>query len=172
MSTFSPKNADHAISAAAFSINFAGPLHVASIEKAKAIEASVKEFLPGISTFPGLPQPLFAALRLEQAGMPMGIVFQRVQPDGSPAWMLTAQQNFISAQCMDYTRWADVWGKIRIWLRDLYAQVKTPELKVASLSLQYVDQFHADEPIDEDALDKLLKRDTEYLPTRTFRNRD
>src|SRR5713226_2105627 len=123
MSAFAPKNPDHAISAAAFTITFDTPLSAERIERAREIEPSVKSFLPGVATFPRLPPPLLEALRTAPAGMPAGIVFQRVQPDGTPSWILTAQQNLISAHCMEYSRWAEVWGKIRIWLRDLYDYV-------------------------------------------------
>jgi uncharacterized protein (TIGR04255 family) len=172
MNAFAPKNPDHAISAAAFTITFNAPLSAECIERTRAIEASVKAFLPGIATFPRLPPAILAALRTAPAGMPAGIVFQRVQPDGTPSWILTAQQNFIAAHCMEYSRWVEVWGKIRVWLKGLYDHVKSPELAVVSISLQYVDQFLADEPLDDDAISKCFRIGTEYLPARAFSNKD
>jgi uncharacterized protein (TIGR04255 family) len=170
MSCFKPLNADHAISAAAFSLNFASALGPAAIEKAKEIEPTVKEFLPGVSVIPGMPANMLLALTQPPKMVSEGIVFQRVKPDGTPAWLLTAQQNFVSAHCMEYTRWEEVWTRVRDWLLDLYLKVKTDELALYSISLQYVDQFLADNPVDDSTLDELFRPETEYLPRRTFKN--
>ena len=171
MSAFEPINPDHAIAAVAFALNFNRPLNDGEIAKAGQIERAVKEFLPGTASI-GRPLPGFPLPGLPFSRFPAGIVFQRVKPDATPAWMLTAQQNFITAQCMDYTRWVDVWGRVRTWLDDLYRLVKTPDLLLTSISLQYKDQFSAAQPLDDDVLEKLFRGDSQYLPPRIFQNKE
>jgi uncharacterized protein (TIGR04255 family) len=176
MSAYEPINPDHAIAAAGFALNFNRPLNEGEIGKAKQIEPAVKDFLPGTSSFggslPGFAVPAVSLLGLQFPSLPTGIIFQRVNPDATPAWTLTAQQNFITAQCMAYTRWADVWGRIRAWLSQLYGLVKSSDLLLSSISLQYKDQFSAAKPLDGDILEKLFKTDTPYLPPRTFQNQE
>ena len=176
MSAFEPVNPDNAIAAVAFALNFNRPMSEGDIAKARQIEPVVKDFLPGTASiggpFPGFVPPGFSLAGLPFPSVPTGIVFQRVKPDATPAWMLTAQQNSITAQCMDYTRWADVWGRVRTWFSHLYNLVKSTDLLISSVSLQYKDQFSATKPLDADALEQLLRIGTQYLPARTFQNKE
>jgi hypothetical protein len=55
MSAFQPKNPDHAIAAVAFTLSFRTPLNEAAIAKARQIEPSVKDFLPGLTSLGELP---------------------------------------------------------------------------------------------------------------------
>jgi uncharacterized protein (TIGR04255 family) len=171
MSAFEPKNPDHAIAAVAFTLQFKTALNEAAIGRAKQIETSVKDFLPGLTSLGEFPAA-FALPGAQSALLPRGIIFQRVKPDATPSWLLTAQQNFIAAQCSEYTRWVDIWGRVRTWLRDLYTRVKDPDHLLSSVSLQYKDQFSAAKPLDSDALQKLFRTDTRHLPSRTFQNRE
>jgi uncharacterized protein (TIGR04255 family) len=50
--------------------------------------------------------------------------------------------------------------------------VKGPDLFITAVTLQYKDQFSAGRPLDSEVLQKLFRLDTEYLPPRTFRNKD
>jgi len=168
MSAFEPINPDHAIAAVAFSVNFNRPLEVGEIANARKIEPEVNEFLPGTTLIPRDPPrpplPFFPVT--------VGFMLHRVKPDGKPAWVLTAHQNSISAQCTEYTRWADVWGRVRTWLMKLYNLVKRSDLLITSVSLQYKDEFSATKPLDSDVLEKLFKVDSQYLPSRTFNNKE
>lgn len=176
MGAFEPINPDHAIAAVAFALNFNRPLNEGEIAKAKQIEPAVREFLPGTVSI-GPPVAGFSLTGVSLPGpqlspLPTGIIFQRVKPDATPSWLLTAQQNTIAAQCMEYTRWADVWRRVRTWFSQLYSLVKSPDLSLNSISLQYKDQFSATKPLDGDILEKLFRTDTPYLPPRTFKNRE
>jgi hypothetical protein len=119
MSAFEPINPDHAIAAVAFLVTFNWQLNSTEIAKAREIEPTVREFLPGTQTIEAGPPPGFPH-GVPFSPVPIGIIFQRVKPDATPAWLLTAQQNFINAQCMEYSRWVEVWGRVRAWLSQLY----------------------------------------------------
>jgi hypothetical protein len=169
MGSFEPKNPDNAIAAASFTLTFATALGSEAIDKAKQIQKSVRDFLPGMTVMGGVPA----------AGVPAtlfvpGVTFQRAKLDATPAWLLTAQGNFISAQCMEYTRWDEVWGRVRIWLRDLYRYVKDggPDLNLSSVTLQYVDEFSAAVPLDRGALEAVFRLGSEYMPSRVFQNEE
>jgi uncharacterized protein (TIGR04255 family) len=171
MSAFQPKNPDHAIAAVAFTLSFRTALNEAAIAKAREIEPSVKDFLPGLTSLGELPAAI-ALTGAQSLRFPRGIIFQRVKPDATPSWLLTAQQNFIAAECSEYTRWEDTWGRVRTWLRDLYTLVKDSDHLLHSVGLQYKDQFSATKPLDSDVLQKIFQRDTCYLPDRTFQNNE
>ena len=168
MSAFEPINPDHAIAAVAFSVNFNRPLEVGEIATARKIEPEVKDFLPGITLIPrDPPRP-----PLPWSPVIIGFMLHRVRPDGQPAWVLTAHQNSIVVQCAEYTRWADVWGRVRTWLMKLHNLVKRSDLFITSVNLQYKDQFSAPKPLDSDVLEKLFKVDSQYIPSRTFNNKE
>ena len=171
MSAFQPKNPDHAIATVAFALHFRTALNEAAIAKAKQIEPSVKDFLPGLTSLGEFPAAV-ALTGVQSLLLPRGIIFQRVKPDATPSWLLTAQQNFIAAECSEYTRWVDTWRRVRSWLRDLYTLVKDSDHLLHSVGLQYKDQFSATKPLDSDVLQKLFRTDTRYLPSRTFENNE
>jgi uncharacterized protein (TIGR04255 family) len=129
----------------------------------------VKGFLPGVGQTPpfGFGAPFGTPFG---GGTAPGVLFQRTGEDGNPKWLLTAQQNFIQATCMDYSRWPDVWGRVHGWLEELYSRVKTSELSLFSISLHYLDNFLAELPIDPDAFAKMFNGESEYLPPRMRQN--
>ena len=161
MSFFEPKNASHSITAAALSISYTSPITPGDVEVAKTLD--VKSYLPGTSVigppFQGPPGTTLMG--------PLGITFQRMKPDGSADWLLTAQQNFIAAQCTSYTRWNEVWSRIAPWLTELHGLVGTDK-KLASASLQMMDQFVATPPLDKNALTRLFDSKNGYLANHIF----
>ena len=162
---YEPKNAGHAVTGVAFTISYTEPLTKEAIDKAKTLESQVKSFLPATS----LLNPPFVVQG--QSNHPVGISFHRAKPDSTYAWILTAQQNFIAAHCADYTRWADVWKRVSGWLTDLHDLVGADK-ELASVTLQYWDQFTVKKPADASALSKLLRSTSKYLPGRFFLNQE
>jgi uncharacterized protein (TIGR04255 family) len=169
MSFYQPKNQDHAIREVAFAVAFRDPLAAELIERAKQLGPEVREFLPAISPA-GVMQIRMDGPAPMVEMQPAGVVFQRVNPDATPQWALTIQHTHIAVNCLRYTRWAEVWARARDLFMAVSVQIGAPRLPISNVSLQYINQFIADQPLENSANLRVLRAETRFLPPRFVDN--
>lgn len=169
MNFYRPKNQDHAILEVAFAVAFRDPLAADLIERAKQLGPEVREFLPAM-----LPA---GAVQIRMEGpvprvemRPAGVVFQRVNPDATPQWALTIQHTHIGVNCLRYTRWAEVWARARDLFVAVCERIHEPRLPISNVSLQYINQFVANQPLENSANLRVLRAETRFLPPRFVDN--
>jgi uncharacterized protein (TIGR04255 family) len=93
-----------------------------------------------------------------------GVVFDRVRPDGTLEWRVRADDRAIFVNCLDYTRWREVWARSRAYLFQARALLSAPDNPIVSILLQYVDVFEWQGDVAAYTLADLLRRESPYVP--------
>lgn len=100
-----------------------------------------------------------------------GLVFQRVNPDGSMGEELTLERNTVTYRTRSYRRWSDVIGFISGILCPVAAVLSGESSEeIAVIELRCMDQFLSDG--QNPPLGELIRRDTPYIPPDLFARSD
>lgn len=93
-----------------------------------------------------------------------GLSFERIKPDGQIAWRLRCDGNSIFVNCLEYTRWQEIWAKASEFIRLILETAGAEKIAVAGALLQYIDVFDwNDDPKDYDIF-KLINAGSDYIP--------
>ena len=93
-----------------------------------------------------------------------GVSFERIQPNGDVAWRLRCEGNALLVNCLEYTRWKEVWHDAANHMRGAFGVVGPDRLAVAGTLLQHVHVFDWTGPLEEYDVFRLLDRDSDYVP--------
>jgi len=99
-----------------------------------------------------------------------GCMFDKYKPDGSLAWRLQANEDSLVVNCLDYTRWNDVWGSAKRFLDSATKALEAEGLFIRSVGLQYIDLFLWDGDANDYDSSELLKADSDFIPA-SIRNK-
>lgn len=101
---------------------------------------------------------------------PAGVVFRAVaSPDPSP-WMLRAENNRIIVNCLEYTRWEEIWGRTKGYLQlTLDVVARQPSMQVNAVVLQYIDRFVRDNT-DGYSAGEVFNQNSSFLTKQIFRS--
>lgn len=71
-----------------------------------------------------------------------GLYFERYFPDGSLSWRLKAEGNALAINCLDYSKWAEIWPQIKdLLLTAFQADYMSNDLLVTSCVYTIIDVF-------------------------------
>jgi uncharacterized protein (TIGR04255 family) len=161
---FRPLNDKHAIQEVVFVLTFSRPFkgdemkrfedahHLWEGDLPKLIQEQVVSLMWGSGPPPQLEPPV------------PGRMFERYKSDGTQAWRLRANNNWLAVNCLAYTRWADIWGRARTLLQQSSDVISSEDSLVVGLALQYVDAFIWEGDIEQYDLRELLREDSEFIP--------
>lgn len=169
MLAFEPKSKKHAVVEVAFGIYYNTTLNGQALEKARSRRSDYEEFLPGISAVAGF-QVNMGAGAPNVSQLQDGFAWQRSKTDGSLSWNLGVQQDHLVVNCLDYTRWDEVWSRVGPWLLDIHQQIVAGGHSATAFSLQFIDQFTRRQPVTKHILKELFSSDSRFLPRRFFDN--
>ncbi len=142
---FDPVSGGHAIAEVVFGLSFSRPFAPPEIERVAKSHSVWQRDLPRLSRTAGFPfmignNPQFAE-GIQFGGIPGGVSFERIKPDGTLDWRILVDQNNIFVNCLSYTRWADVWPRASKYIVDVIGVAGAGDALVSSATLQYIDIF-------------------------------
>ncbi|WP_175422148.1 TIGR04255 family protein [Agrobacterium tumefaciens] len=163
--TFVPKSGKHAIAEVVFGLVFTKAFEPHQIEILVRNHGLWKEHLPRVARGGGFQVMFGSGFPPPEIQLPMeaGVSFERVNPDGTLNWRLKIEQNSVFVNCLDYTRWSEIWGRAREYLK-LVVSLTGLEGHVTSGLLQYIDVFEWSRPVEEFDINELLRVGNEYIP--------
>jgi hypothetical protein len=136
MPAFKAANADHAITAVAFVLEFDKQIEAGAIQNlisSANAQAAVpwSASLPAVTASPGL------------GGSLSGVQFSYVQPNARAAWLLRIAADEIRVECSVYTRWKKVWGTAEGYLRQAVEYINQSDKSISAnrVTIQVIDKF-------------------------------
>lgn len=93
--------------------------------------------------------------------------FVRYKSDGNFDWRLHIQDDSITVNCLAYTRWQHVWTHARALFSHV-SEVLPDTIFVVSVSLQYINLFSWDGPLQDYDSGKLLDESSDSIPESVF----
>lgn len=169
MGRYSPIARDHAVDEAVVGVRLFEAVDEETYQAAIKVGSDLaKEVnLPGRVQLD--PMSLLVGRQVVSAGytdmaMYPGILFQRVNADGSMAEELTIERSAVTYRTRSYQRWADVQGYIgNILIPIVEILTKNDPAEISVVELRCVDKFIASQ--DEfPALGELIRSDCELIP--------
>lgn len=162
---FRPKSGEHAIVEVVFGIQLSRPWQPHEIEKLVNAHDRWREGLPRLARHqvhqvfigdgppPTLPAPPTG-----------GVSFERIKPDGDLAWRLRCEDRSISVNCLDYTRWREVWEEAHGYIRAVCDVAVAKDNAVHGIVLQYIDIFEHEGDPDSYDIAELIREGSDYVP--------
>lgn len=164
--SFSAASSEHAIVEVVFGILLARPWSPREISRLVASVDGWKHDLPRMSQLETHQFQMGpAGIQPVQVVPVNGISFERIRPDGELGWRLRCEGNALFINCLEYTRWTEVWQKARGYLRKAFDIGVDPDQAIVGVMLQYVDMFTWDGAPNDYDVTHLLNVTGELVPT-------
>ena len=175
LNRFDPLHKGHAIEQVIFAFQFDSEIDEASLKEiGKAIPKD--DDLPGRAEMRGVKLAIGMGLIPQQPAIPMptpslaGFTFSKSRSDGTVETELIASRSSFVYRTLFYTRWSENWASTKKYLKILCA-IYSPQAKLASISLSYVDKFVWQGPADCDPR-SILRTNSRYLSPYIFETSD
>lgn len=173
-----PIHEAHAIQEVRMAIEFSKPVSAVVSERAVEIyhaDEELRKILPRKQLGPkttlsiGITDDSESETQVmpKQRGAFSPFIFDRLMPDGTPAWRVTVAANHIAVGCTEYTRWGAVWKNSRRMLRTFIEAYKD-QTTISAFGLMYFDRFIWEGAPDSFRADHLFRRNSIQLPGRVF----
>lgn len=141
-----PAKSEHAVQAVVFVCELAAAISPEAV--LRVIEhydksSGLREAFPRKAELRGVAISITAGtgVGVQNRGDVVGVVFDRIAPDGNVEIAISIQGNTLSFTCNTYSRWSQV-SQQAIKLLSEFACFVLPDPGVAVLGLQYVDEFY------------------------------
>ncbi len=139
-----PFTPDHSIHEVAFVINFANPIAENVLVNFKGLSDKFISDLPKIdeqraSGFIINPREKIVSQELDEKLVSLS--FKSFNSKGKATWNLRGEASILAVNCLDYSRWDDVWSRVFQYLAIAIPVFVSPENPIVSLALQYIDKF-------------------------------
>lgn len=161
---FEPQGLNHAIIEAVFGFQLARNFNQGEVDALIVAHDKVfKNDLPRVNR----TQVLFlgAMPANVQITPPVaGVAFDAIKKDGGLEWRLRAEDNSLLVNCLDYSRWSQVWPKAREYLRAASDILLATDNTIAGVLLQYIDVFCWDGPLANYNVAELLDANGAHVP--------
>lgn len=163
---FVPQSGKHSLIEAVFGLLLERPWAPNEIAQIKAHDAKLKEFLPRVNDtnsheFVIGPNGVPTSNVIQASG----VVYERIKPDGNIAWRLGVDQNGLYVNCLEYTRWAEVWPKVVNLMQLVSQAIPDTDMRIAGAAYQTIDSFYWDSPREDYRASLLLNVTGENVPS-------
>lgn len=168
--SFEPAGKDHAIIEAVFGLELTRGWHPKEINRLIESEDSWKEELPRMASMDAHEfqfGPLGAQTNVVPAS---GVSFERVKPNGEISWRLICERNTIFVNCLDYTRWEEVWNTVKRYINKCINCAEIENQGISAVTLQYIDLFSWNKGIERYDAGLLLNLTGQDFPLRLQNN--
>lgn len=168
-----PLHGAHAISEVAFALQLQNPFDPDTVRLLIGLQKDLEKeelqhmqptYQIQVTLSPSPMQPLPNI----GAPSPSGVIFRSDNISSPPTtgWMLRADNNQLTVNCLTYTRWVDVWARAQRFLSLATGVMSNSDNRVTAIILQYIDQFLID---GQDYSPQELFSDTSpYLTKQAF----
>jgi uncharacterized protein (TIGR04255 family) len=165
---FNPINERHAIAEVVFQLVLDQNFSPKGIQSLIDTHAKWKDDLPRLNVHTPIEIPLLGSegsgVVSLSGGSPGGVSFEAMKRDGSLEWRLQALGNSLTVNCLDYSRWPEVWARAKSYLQAVSQMICESGVAFRQCLLQYVDIFEWRGPVENYHATSLLKADSRYLP--------
>ena len=167
--TFMARSGAHAIEEVIIGFQLSRPWHYAEIERLAQSHEQWKGDLPRVArNYP--PNVTIddgsgsEVIPLSASPIPLGILFDRVKPNGDLAWRLKCEGDALFVNCREYSKWSEVLETASGYMRSALKASSLGNLSIKSAILQYVNIFEwAADPAEYNIF-QLLKKSNKYIP--------
>ena len=172
--SFVPEKEAHALVEVVFGLQFDRPWTPKEIQQIKAAHVGDEEwvsFLPSINDVQLHEMVLGPNGFVQPHAVPVtGVVFERIQPDGTIAWRLACDQSAIYINCLDYTRWAEIWPKVANLIVKVLTASNSENLHAVGVFHQTIDLFKWSGDTSDYDVTRLLDSQSDSVPARVANN--
>ena len=172
---FAPINKNHAIAEVVFFFNFNARFADSTISLLDNVADKLKDQLPSYSPIQAMEQQVKFETHNNQPIVTntvrkAGFELKKFNPSGQIDWVLALNDETISVNCLDYTRWEDVWGKTKSFLIEIFNIVSSQNnLNLVNFGFKCVDKFSFHGIPSEYDLSNLFKAESDFLPNQIFK---
>lgn len=163
---FEPRHQRHAIDQVAIAIHYERAFSRGELEDLAENHSQWLEYLPKMER----DEVILVPINPPQGQIPIPprpVKFQSFKRDGSIDWRLSARDNVIFVNCLDYNRWEQVWKTARKYLSFL-APFLLEKNQITQFALQYNDLFRWDGSISNIDFSQLLCKSSETIPNNIW----
>ncbi len=171
---FTPINKNHAIAEVVFFFNFNARFGDSTISLLDNVADKLKGQLPSYSPIQGVEQeikfdspnnqPVFT-----NTVRKVGFELKKFNPSGQIDWVLVVRDETVSVNCLDYTRWEEVWKITKSFLIEIFNIIRTQNnISLVNLGFKCIDKFDFHGTPKEYELSNLFKRESDFLPNNIF----
>ncbi|WP_108500503.1 TIGR04255 family protein [Paracoccus indicus] len=166
--SFSPVAGHHAIIEVVFELAFSRPWSGEELQKIEAAHPEWEDDLPRSS------KTQTHKLTMDNGGTPVwtpgnGVAFESFQRNGQVAWRMMFENNIAVVNCLVYDGWRNVCPtSIRLLRSALNSANIGGDQHINSISLQYINAFAWEGPIEEYQISDLLRDNCRELPAAIF----
>lgn len=164
MSEYRPINSNHSIDEVVFVFLFSRPFSEENIQYLIDIEEKItngklkKEIHQGTEVKVG-PQGEIKA----QPVKVKSLHFKGVDESNNLEWLIRVESKFISINCLNYSRWENIWEKAFDYFKILTPHLISTDNPIESVSLQYLDRFVYNGKIENYKTTNIFNEGTDYL---------
>lgn len=139
---FVPRSGQHALIETVFGFFLSRPFAPKEIDAIKGKSADWRELLPRASDInmqevEVSPQ----GVRAPRLTTSTGVAYERMKPDGSISWRLWVNEENVFVNCLEYTRWHDIWPQVKSILISVANTATDRSLRIKAVQLQTIDAF-------------------------------
>lgn len=168
---FEPAKGSHSLVEVIFFAQFTPPLQEGALKRATKGTKTLTDLLPNRQTFEALTLNLTedgAGGFAEGLG---GAQFTATDENDETLWLLKVDENELSIHCLDYTRWDEVWPKLRTLLLEALEAIGQGSA-VSTIGFKNLDAYRMNGEREDYQLDQLLDPNSPHLTQSIVNNQD
>jgi uncharacterized protein (TIGR04255 family) len=170
MLTVTPAGGRHAIKNVIFAVEWQAALDSSLIAEISQLHDRFQDKLPRKADQRSVTINIAAGANLPPATpavptVPLitGVVFDKVKPNGEPAWAINVNQNMLLALCGEYTRWIPIRDEVFTYFRHILP-ITLQQHPINAVGLQYTDEFSITGDYNNAPFDCVFNVNTQYVP--------
>lgn len=185
MGAFEPIHDAHAIEQVAMAIQLVAPLDDMMFALALARTEALREVFPRVMDLPGggiqligagqqiaIQAVQFPNVISQQQQVSGGRIFGKYRSNGSVESELRVERTSVSYRSSAYTSWRDVWKIAKGYFNCVIPIFAEASIPLLGISLNYVDKFRWNGPMDDIRVQNLLRTGSRYVAPHVFDLKD
>lgn len=160
---YRPHNEKNSIVEAAFSLSLGSPPSEEALVRVEELAKLLQSELPDLSK---VQQVKFELNPQEASTAPVKVVgldLRKTNATGGIEWTLRVHPKFISANCLAYTRFDEVWARCRRWLEMVSERILDENCVAIAVGVEYIDRFTHEPPDQPSPVTELFRTNTRFI---------
>jgi uncharacterized protein (TIGR04255 family) len=164
MSKVTPCNDNNAIKNVAYAFEFANPLPFSIVQEIIEMyrkDPELSKALPRMQPIEALTFEFGAAGNHSQSPSSVGVIFDRLLPNGDQAWALVIKSDALIVSCATYTNWTEIFSTVKNYIKKIANFLNEQQLK--AIALEFYDEFNVESLADPEWINELFNNSSKYL---------
>jgi len=98
-----------------------------------------------------------------------GVIFDTLLPDGRQEWFVNLANNFLTIGCSAYTRWDDVWAKVKEYIEFFMPALEGNNIQ--EIGIEYIDEFGISDT-SKNWKKELFREGNDFIPNHIWAKDD